>query len=313
MNYVTANWGHPWIAVIALVVLALHENGLRNLNRRSTRGHATKRRRKMWLSYAGLLLLTLSIVSPLEFWSMQYFWVHMLQHISVMLAAPALYVAGAPAVPLLHSVPVGLRRRVLRHVFVRKNRHPIRRICALVLSPAAGIISFNAVMVLWMVPSLFNPVMANPNLHIGLMLSTFFVSGLLFWIQFIPSGPMRPTLSPFARAGALLATNLIMTVIAIAISLLVAVPSYRFMVMTMRMGSMVMPLAPVTLNRLADQQIGAAILWVCGDFWCLPALFLALRSGLEDETASELMDRLLRGRQSMSAKEFQSARSNRLE
>jgi len=307
------NWGHPWIAVIALLTIALHEKGLRTLNRGSTKAHATKRRRKIWLSYAGLALLALSIVSPLEFWSMQYFWVHMLQHISVMLAAPALYVAGAPALPLLHSVPVGLRRRVLRHVFVRKNRHLLRQISAVVLSPAVGIVFFNAVMVLWMLPSLFNPVMAHPNLHIGLMLSTFFVSGLLFWIQFFPSWPVRPTLSPFAQAGALLVTNLVMTLIAIVLSFFASVPSYKFMTVTIHMGSMVMPLAPVTLNRLADQQIGAGILWVCGDFWCLPALLLALRSALKDETASELMDRFLRGRQSVSAQEFQSARSDRFE
>jgi len=44
----------------------------------------------MYFSYAGLIVLGLSIVSPLQYWSMQYFWVHMLQHVSVMLLAPAL-------------------------------------------------------------------------------------------------------------------------------------------------------------------------------------------------------------------------------
>ena len=313
MNYLTQHWGHPWLAVIALATIAAHEKGLRSLNRRSTPAHAARRRRKMWFSYGGLAVLTLSVVSPLEYWSMQYFWVHMIQHISVMLAAPALYVAGAPMLPLLHSVPVGLRRRMLRRVFVREHQHPLRTLIAFVLSPTIAIISFNAVMVLWMVPSIFNPVMAHPNLHIGLMLSTFFVSGLLFWLQFIPSWPLRPSLSPIAQAGALLVTNLVMTLIAIDVSLLVSAPSYRFMTMTMHMGSMVMPVAPVTLNRLADQQIGAAILWVCGDFWCLPALVYAFRTALKDESASELMDRFLRGRRSVSAQEFQSARSEHSE
>ncbi len=126
MNYFTANWGHPWIALAACAVLAVHERGLRRINGRSTAANARRRRDKLRMSYAGIALVTLSIVSPLQYWSMEYFWVHMIQHVTVMLAAPALYVAGAPAIPLLHALPVKLRRRILRHVFIRPTRHPLR-------------------------------------------------------------------------------------------------------------------------------------------------------------------------------------------
>ena len=305
MGYFSTNWGYPWVAVLTLLVLGLHERGLRSLNRRSTRAHAVRRRRRLWWSYAGLVLLALSIISPLQFWAMQYFWVHMLQHVSVMLAAPALYVAGAPALPLLHSVPVRLRRRVLRHIFIRPTRHPLRRFCAFLLSPAVGIIFFNVVMVFWMLPSFFNPIMTRPDLHIILMLSTFFLSGLLFWIQFIPSAPLRPKLSPFAQVGSLLVTNLIMTLIAITLSFLVSTPSYSFGAMMGNMGNMPMPV--ISLNRFADQQIGAAILWVCGDFWCFPALFVAFRRSMKDQEGSDIVDRFLRGQRRMSVEEFRGA------
>jgi cytochrome c oxidase assembly factor CtaG len=306
MSYFSTNWGYPWVAVLTLLVLSLHERGLRSINRRSTPAHAMRRRRRLWLSYAGLILLALSITSPLQFWSMQYFWVHMFQHVLVMLAAPALYVAGAPVLPLLHSVPVQLRRRVLRHVFIRPTRHPLRSLAAFLLSPAVGIIFFNAVMVFWMLPDFFNPVMTRPVLHVSLMLPTFFLSGLLFWIQFIPSAPLRPKLSPFAQVGSLLVTNVIMTVIAITISFLVSTPSYAFGAMMGNMGSMPMPV--ISLNRFADQQIGAAILWVCGDFWCFPALYVAFRRSMKDEEGSDLVDRLLRGRRQMTVEEFRGSR-----
>ena len=303
MNYLAHHWGYPEIAVVAFLVVAVHERGLRVLNARSTRVHARSRRRRMWLAYAGIAVATLSVVSPLQYWSMEYFWVHMIQHVTVMLAAPALYVAGAPAIPLVFAVPVTTRRRLLRRVFLRPERPLLRRIGAVVFSPLFAIIVFNAVMVVWMLPSVFNPVMGNPKLHVGLMLPSFLVSGLLFWLQFIPSRPWRPTLSPFARVGVLLFTNLVMTIIAMSLSFFASGSLYDIGNSMLHLANM-SSMTHTTLNPFADQQIGAAILWVCGDFWCFPALVMALRLTTHDDTNSSDMDEVLRGRRSMTVDEF---------
>lgn len=303
MNYFVHHWGYPEIAVLAVLIIGVHERGLRALNARSTLAHARTRRRRMWLAYAGITVVTLSVVSPLQYWSMEYFWVHMIQHVTVMLAAPALYVAGAPAIPLTFALPVATRRRLLRWVFLRPGRPLLRRIGAVVFSPLFAIVFFNAVMVVWMIPRVFNPAMGNPNLHVGLMLTSFFVSGLLFWMQFIPSRPWRPTLSPFARVGALLVTNVVMTVIAMALSFLASGPFYDIGNSMLHMANMA-SMTPTTLNPFADQQIGAAILWVCGDFWCYPALVMALRLATKNDANSSAMDQVLRGRRSMTVEEF---------
>jgi cytochrome c oxidase assembly factor CtaG len=235
---------------------------------------------------------------------MQYFWVHMLQHISVMLAAPALYVAGEPALALVHAVPVGVRRRTMRFVNVAPRGRPFKWLVRVVTSARFAVISFNAVMIVWMLPGAFDYVMKSETLHIGLMLSSFFLTGILFWSKIIRSYPFKPIEAPLARAGVLLLTNAIMTIVAMSISIFTSTADYRFPPMMMVMGSMVMPMTTVTMNRLVDQQIGAAILWVCGDFWCFPALIYSILAATREGANVSLVDRFIRGRESPPALVF---------
>ena len=273
MHYLLDNWSLDPFLIVALVVVVWHEIGLRRLASRSRLERTRERRlRSLWF-YLGLAVLLLAVESPLDYWADSYFTVHMVQHLLLMFAAPSLVVAGAPWQPLLAALPGRSGQSVTRGVMTRGWSRPLRAASGFFLRPWVAVITFNVVMVAWHIPALFDLAQGNQAVHIWLMHGSFFAAGVLFWLQFIPSPPFRSQMPLLGRAGALLATNVVMIMIAMSLSIFVNHSVY----------AAYDHVPGVTLPPFADQQIGAAILWVCGDFWALPTMILTIRKLIGDE------------------------------
>jgi putative membrane protein len=283
LSYLVDNWSFdPFVFAVAAVV-ALHELGLANLRRRSVLERTRQRRLRSLLFYGGLTLLLLTVTSPIDYWSDDYFFVHMIEHILIAFYAPALIVAGAPWLPLLHGLPVGLRRRLVRGVLLGRFASGLRAVGRFLTDPWTALISFNAVMVLWHVPALFDSAQQNQMIHIWFMHASLFATGVLFWLQIIPSHPFRLKASPLWQIGAIISTNVVMFVLAMTLSLFSQGSWY----------SVYDHVPGVALSPFADQQIGAAILWICGDFWAVPALVVVIRRAIDSDGGFSLgVDRL---------------------
>jgi putative membrane protein len=284
MRYILDNWSFDPFLIIAVVVVIWHEIGLARLARRSRPERTRERRiRSLWF-YAGLAVLLIAVESPLDYWADSYFMVHMTQHLLLMFAAPSLVVKGAPWQPLLDALPGRGGQSVTRGVMTGAWSRPLRAVGRVLLRPWVSIAFFNVVMVAWHIPAAFDLAADNSAVHIWLMHSSFFLAGVLFWLQFIPSPPFRAGLEPLGRAAALLTTNVVMIMIAMSLSIFATHSVY----------AAYDHVPGVTLPPFADQQIGAAILWVCGDFWAMPTMIVTIRRLIGDEGVGNALDHYLR-------------------
>jgi cytochrome c oxidase assembly factor CtaG len=280
MSYLD-HWSSDPFLIFAVILVVWHEIGLARLAR-SDPEHAGKRRLRSVAFYAGLAVVLLAVDSPVEYFADRYFFMHMLQHLLLMFAAPSLLVAGAPWQPLADAVP-----RRAAAVVVRWSR-PLHAAVDFLLRPWITVVAFNAVMLFWHIPAALDLAENNPAVKIWLLHSSYLIVGILFWLLFIPSPPLRMRMPPEGQAIALVATNVIMWLLAMSMSFLTQTSWY----------SVYNHIPGVTLPPFADQQIGAGILWVCGDFWAIPALIIAIRRIINaDGSMGAAIDKML-GKQS---------------
>ncbi len=256
-------WQVTPIAVIALVVGVAHEIGRRRLAERQTASHRRARWHRSLAFYAGLLLVALVASGPLDRWAMTWLSIHMVMHVLEMFYLPPLLILGAPWVPLLFAAPAGLRRRWLRWYNLSPSGAGLRGPVAVLTNPVVAIVLFNGVMVLWHIPAVFDWATWHPWVMDWLMAPSFVVTGYLFWRVILPSHPSGPRGSTRVQIAAVVVTAFEMLVLAMSMAIFTKTPWYS---MNMLMDG------PVAALR--DQRFAAGILWVCGDFWAVPALVL---------------------------------------
>lgn len=223
----------------------LYGRGVRAMTARG-RGTLRMRTRSFW---AGLAVLFIALVSPLDSLGSALFSAHMAQHMLLMLIAPPLLVAGFAVEGMWVGLSSTLRKRM--GGFWRRTR----RLRTLSLAWGLHLLA----LWLWHVPSWYQAALQHEGVHMLEHLS-FLGTALLFWHVVLRSHTDRDGAGIFGLFTMALASGLLGALITFA-----PTPWYPAYAQTT---------LPWGLTPLEDQQLAGAIMWLPGGVvYTLAALY----------------------------------------
>ena len=260
----SSSWSIDWPLAAIAVTAVLYLLGGRLS---ATKSDAGKRWRGVAF-YAGLATLALAVGSPVDAYAGELFWVHMVQHVLLMMVAPPLLLIGRPWPRISRPLPLGVRRPLARSVLAGPTLAPARNLFRRLGAPLPAFVLFNGTLLLWHLPVLYDLTLRDGPVHY-LEHSLFFGTALLFWVHLVPGTTGRPQLADGARAvygaAALGVSWILALVLGFASS-----PLYgAYAALGHRAGG---------ISALGDQQLAAGVMWVPGSVpYCIVLVVVALR------------------------------------
>jgi putative copper resistance protein D len=245
--------------------------------RRVNRDHPANRHPayRSWLFGAGLAVIGVALLSPIEAYEGALFSVHMVQHMLIELVAAPLLLAGAPITLALRAAAPSVRRRLLA-ILQSRVVHAIS-------FPVVTWVLFAAVNWGWHFSVLYDQALENQALHY-LQHATFLGAALLFWWPVIGADPSPWRLPHPVRI----------------LYLFLAMPQNSFLGVALMSASTVLYPHYVTNGRdwglapLEDQALGGVIMWVVGDVFFLAGMMLVVWAWMRHEDRrTERLDRRL--------------------
>jgi putative membrane protein len=168
--------------------------------------------------YLGLLTIAAALDSPIETISLKLFWVHMSQHMLLLVVAPPLIVVARPWMRMWRALPRSWRRSLARGFGVSSRTAWLRTAGRFIGRPVPSFVLFSGVVLAWHIPVLFDATLRSGALH-ALEHSLFFFTAMLFWKQAIPSPPLHNDLSEPQRVAYLIGAMVVTWALAVVLAL----------------------------------------------------------------------------------------------
>lgn len=180
----------PAVLGVCGLAIVLFSQAWVRLRRRGRRDHASLSRTLLF--GAGLAVIVLALISPLDVIGEQYLLsAHMLQHVSIADAGPALLVVAVRGPLLFFLLPAFVLGPLARFRPLRRFLHGLTR-------PEIAVILWMTVIAVWHVPGLYESALDSGARH-DLEHGLFVAVGVLVWIALVD--PARSGLRRAARLG----------------------------------------------------------------------------------------------------------------
>jgi cytochrome c oxidase assembly factor CtaG len=246
-------WHFESVPLAGIVIGAM----LYAVGRRRLRGQYPRESWRVWAFALGMLSLTAAVVPPIGGLTEELFWVHMVQHLLIILVGAPLVLLGTPLVPILWGLPWEWRRKVGQLLVPGR---PVAKVLDALTHPWVAMGLFLGTLTVWHVPVLYDAAQGSSPIHY-LEHIFFFGTAVLYWWPLVHpmGGPRRLGygLGILYTIPPLLQNNVLGALISLSQH-----PIYATYLNAPRIGG---------LSVVEDQQLGGLIMWVPGGFyWAIP-------------------------------------------
>lgn len=258
------SWDLRFEILLPLTIMgALQFIGWLRLRRRGAQRFANGWRLASYL--CGLLLLVVALMSPIDVLSGQLFFLHMIQHLLLVMIVPPLLWLAAPFATGLWALPRSWRLAVGGWF---QQESLFRRALQAATRPGLSWMLFVGVLFAWHDPGLYGMAQGNGWIH-DLEHISFFGTAMFFWWRVTGAGPhIHGRSSLLARIGYVLAVVPPNMFLGVAISLAES-PIYTYYLGVPRLYG---------ISVMDDQTMAGLIMWIPGSMMYIVAgLILAAR------------------------------------
>ncbi len=273
LSVLLLSWAwRPEILLTLGLAAAIHLVGRWRLKKRGSTHLVSPWRSLAYLS--GLVILGIALMSPIDVLSGQFFYMHMIQHLLLVMIAPPLLLIADPMPVMMWGLPAALRLEVGR--WLRPDA-TFRRVLRTLTTPGLVWLYFVATLVGWHDANAYNATLQYELVH-DLEHITFFGTAMLFWWQVIGSAPhIHRRLSQGVRVGYVLSVVPATALTGIAISF-ASEPIYSYYTTVPRLGEMTV---------LQDQMLGGVIMWIPGSMMYILAALILIAKIVRVEEVNE--------------------------